>query len=252
MNPHNKKIVAIALTAITALNSFGLTMSLSTHAITTQTSLTVLTDTKSAFPDSQSVYDVLISFKKQYPDGTPWGKNKSYNWKGGIYTTGNGCAAFAFMLSDAAFGNLPARTTKIFNPSDVRIGDIINYHNHSVVVLEIKNDGFIVAEGSLNEAVKWGRLVTNVEISADFIQHITRYPQIITGDSNGDGKIDAADASCVLEDYALIQTGNSDYLPENRKKADDVTNDGKVDSIDASKILDYYAALSTGKNPNWN
>ncbi len=248
---HSKKsAVIIALTITTALNSCLFMIPCNTQAVTSQISITE--ETKSAAPDSQSVYNTLISFKNKYPEGTSWGKDKYYSWKGGIYTGGYSCAAFAFMLSDAAFGNLPARTTNTFSPSTVRVGDIIHYNNHFFVVLEIQNNGFIAAEGNVNGKVMWGRLITNNEIKAAFTQHITRYPQMTIGDSNEDGKIDSADASLILEDYALIQTGKASSLTENRKNASDVNNDGKVDSTDASKILAYYAMLSTGKNPTWN
>ncbi len=252
MISHKKTVSAIALTIIAALNSSQLAMSCNAQAMTPQITITASEEVKSSAPDSQTVYNTLISFKSKYPDGTPWGKDKYYGWKGGIYAGGYSCAAFAFMLSDAAFGSLPARTTNKFNPSDVRVGDIIHYHNHFFVVLEIQNDGFIAAEGNLNGVVVWERLIPYKDISADFIQHITRYPQITVGDSNEDGKIDSADASLVLEDYALIQTGKASSLTETRKKSADVNNDGKVDSTDASKILDYYALISIGKNPTWN
>lgn len=66
------------------------------------------------------------------------------------------------------------------------------------------------------------------------------------GDVNGDGMIDSSDASAVLSEYALIQTGSSTSFSDNQKKAADVNNDGIIDSSDASCILSYYAYVSTG------
>lgn len=72
------------------------------------------------------------------------------------------------------------------------------------------------------------------------------------GDVNSDGKVDSSDASLVLEEYAVIQTGGAGAFTENQKKAADVNNDSKNDSSDASKILEYYAMISTGKEPSWD
>ena len=66
------------------------------------------------------------------------------------------------------------------------------------------------------------------------------------GDPNGDGKIDAKDASFVLEAYAKLSTGSEDVLTAAQSTAADVKTDGNVDAKDASAILAYYAYLSTG------
>ena len=72
------------------------------------------------------------------------------------------------------------------------------------------------------------------------------------GDVNEDGSIDASDASKVLEEYALIQTGAEPTFTEIQKISADVNKDYSVDSSDASKILAYYADSSTGKTPSWD
>ena len=72
------------------------------------------------------------------------------------------------------------------------------------------------------------------------------------GDVNKDGKVDSADASLVLSEYGLIQTGGNLTFTDAQKKSADVNKDGKTDSSDASKILEYYGAVSTGKNPTWD
>ena len=72
----------------------------------------------------------------------------------------------------------------------------------------------------------------------------------LLGDVNEDGKVDSADASLVLAEYGLIQTGGTLTFTGKQKKAADVNKDGKSDSSDASKILEYYGAISTGKIPS--
>ncbi len=66
------------------------------------------------------------------------------------------------------------------------------------------------------------------------------------GDANGDGSVDAKDASFILVAYAKASTGSDDGLSDTQRAAADVNTDGKVDAKDASAILAYYAYLSTG------
>lgn len=66
------------------------------------------------------------------------------------------------------------------------------------------------------------------------------------GDPNGDGTVDAKDASFVLVEYAKLSTGSESSLTEAQKAAADINKDGKVDAKDASTILAYYSYLSTG------
>ncbi len=72
------------------------------------------------------------------------------------------------------------------------------------------------------------------------------------GDVNGDRVIDSSDASAVLMEYALLQTGDKSSLNDEQKKVADVNKDGIIDSSDASSILRYYSDISTGKKPEWN
>ncbi len=80
---------------------------------------------------------------------------------------------------------------------------------------------------------------------------VTTENPYIKGDVNYDGKIDSADASAVLEEYAIIQTGGEESFAITQKKAADVNDDSKTDSTDASSILQYYALISTGGKPSW-
>ena len=71
----------------------------------------------------------MTALKKQteYAEGASWDNGNEYTWKGGtqggIAAIGAGCVAFAYILSDAAFGDLPARMTSSVRFSDVKVGD---------------------------------------------------------------------------------------------------------------------------------
>ena len=66
-----------------------------------------------------------------------------------------------------------------------------------------------------------------------------------TGDIDGNGLIDAVDASKLLSYYAKISTDPSFNVTDELKLIADVDKNGTIDAVDASKLLSYYAYLST-------
>lgn len=121
------------------------------------------------------VYDKMIAQKANFPEGMAWTNDNFYAWKGGIYSGGYGCAGFAFAVSDAAFGEAGAVIHKDYN--NIKIGDIlrVNYDTHSVIVLEVKADFVIVAEGNYNGAIHWGREIPKSELVDEGSYIMTRY-----------------------------------------------------------------------------
>ncbi|MBD5470678.1 MAG: hypothetical protein HDR19_06075 [Lachnospiraceae bacterium] len=121
------------------------------------------------------IYDKMIAQKANFPEGMAWTNDNFYAWKGGIYSGGYGCAGFAFAVSDAAFGEAGAVIHKDYN--NIKIGDIlrVNYDTHSVIVLEVKADSVIVAEGNYNGAIHWGREIPKSELVDEGSYIMTRY-----------------------------------------------------------------------------
>lgn len=130
---------------------------------------------------AEEIYQILISFKSKYPEGMSWtNENRSYisyticpeySWYEGF-----GCVAFAFELSDAAFGDLPR--TEHYDISKIRVGDILRINNdsHSVIVLEVHSDGVVIAEGNYDRSVHWGRFLSTAELQKNLTFIWTRYP----------------------------------------------------------------------------
>lgn len=147
---------------------------------TTKKTTTTTTTIKSTLTE-KDVYNKMIAFKSKYPNGTPWDNSKCYKWKGGFFDEGCGCAGFAFMLSDAAFGS--AKAKKHTDVSKIRVGDILRLYNdtHSVIVLEVNSTGVTVAEGnmtivgSFENGVYWGRKITSSELKKDVNFIYTRW-----------------------------------------------------------------------------
>jgi hypothetical protein len=67
----------------------------------------------------------------------------------------------------------------------------------------------------------------------------------LLGDVDNSGKVNAIDASLVLEHYSKVSTGQSTSLDETQKKSADVNKDGRINAVDASQILSYYAYTAT-------
>lgn len=66
------------------------------------------------------------------------------------------------------------------------------------------------------------------------------------GDIDNDGRIDATDASKILQAYSALSTGGSNPLNHFQELAADVNHDGYITSVDASLVLSYYSYVSTG------
>lgn len=154
----------------------------------------------SLIPTPTQVYDAMIALKDQdeYKEGEDWTnevpypniKGEDYHWKGGPLDGANisavGCVAFAFRLSDEAFGSLPARMYAAggFTYEDIKPGDILRVNGdvHTVIVLEVSEAGVIVAEGNISSGdhkgkVHWGRGISKEEVMSQTSHYITRYPE---------------------------------------------------------------------------
>ena len=145
------------------------------------------------------IYGRMTALKDddRYKEGTYWTNDEPYSdskgyyrWRGGTINGKNivavGCVAFAFTLSDAAFGGLPARiyATGQFTFEDIKTGDIlqVNGDAHTVIVLEVHDTGVIVAEGNIGTGdhqgkIHWGRAMSKEDVMGSTSHYITRYPE---------------------------------------------------------------------------
>ncbi len=152
-------------------------------------------DIDSATLTPARVYDAMIALRDKtgYTEGAEWtdyvpysGKGDDvYRWNGGALGGSNiaavGCVAFAFTLSDAAFGRLPARmhANGAFKFEDIKVGDILrmNTDTHTVIVLKVSDTGVVVAEGNNSGKVHWGHTIDKDTVMRDTSHYITRYPE---------------------------------------------------------------------------
>lgn len=124
---------------------------------------------------ANQVYETIMAQKAVFPEGMRWTNDNYYSWKGGTYTGGYGCAGFAFAVSDAAFGDVRAKIHKDYN--NIRVGDILRVDNdtHSVIVLEVRENSVIVAEGNYNSTIHWGREISKARLIDASSYIMTRY-----------------------------------------------------------------------------
>lgn len=139
---------------------------------------------------------VLTQLQKEYPQGTAWGDDKYYFASvgpNGGSTRAYGCAAFATMVSDRIFGDLPYRRVsadysvdvkQIYRPGDLSHSTSINHWQ--VTMGEYwQGDGeyYYVADGNSNGIVNWctaGSYMKSLETLSKYdgivLYCYTRYP----------------------------------------------------------------------------
>ncbi len=187
-------------------------------------------------PTPQEAYEAMIALQSKFPEGMHWtdASSGTYTWKGGrgengeIATMGTGCVNFAFQLSDAAFGTLPARMLKEneFEFADIKVGDILRItYGHSVIVLQVNDDSMVIAEGNYNQSIHWGRVVTKSEVEQS-VHVLTRYPKGYIPPNNPDAN-DVIGEGPIQDDE-----GNPSGLQWKLTKSGTLTISGKGDMPD--------------------
>lgn len=124
-----------------------------------------------------NVREIINGLRDSYPEGMPWTNENNEYTSYPMYIKGYGCAAYAFLLSDTVFGELPP-TARHSNFDIIRAGDILRTQNdtHTVVVLEKRADSVVVTEGNFNGQVHWDREITRQELEEQNFYVRTRYP----------------------------------------------------------------------------
>ena len=201
-------------------------------------------------PTPQEAYEAMIALQEKFPEGMHWtdASSGTYTWKGGrgengeIATMGTGCVNFAFQLSDAAFGTLPARMLKEneFEFADIHVGDILRISlGHSVIVLQVNDDSMVIAEGNYNQSIHWGRVVTKSEVEQS-VHVLTRYPKGYIPPNNPDA--DAVIGEGPIQD----DEGNLSGLQWKLTKSGTLTISGKGD------MPDFNFGNPSVSNRPWN
>lgn len=176
-------------------------------------------------PTEEEAYESIIALKDEYPEGMKWNNADFGAFHGGYFYGGYGCAGFAFILSDEAFGDLPAVMLDVFDYDDIMVGDIlrINDDTHSVVVLATYDDRIVITEGNYNNSIHWGRELTKDTVMATTDYVMTRYQTHVHEYDDGvvtlepsceAGEITYSCKTCMDEYIELIQPVSDHVFPE--------------------------------------
>lgn len=151
-------------------------------------------------PTEAEVLAAIEALKGEYPEGMSWTNDNSYYSAVGGF--GFGCAGFAYICSDAAFGDAPI-TERHSDFDRIRVGDVLRINNdtHSVVVLQKKADSVIVAEGNYNKSIHWGREISRARLEQGGLQVATRW------------RAEAPEENTAATAYASTQTVQVDGKP---------------------------------------
>ena len=122
-----------------------------------------------AMPSEETVHERLMAMQEKWPDGSHWDGNSYYVDKNGQREYG--CFGFACMLQEAAFPGLygPYRYGAPSSLAQVHVGDMLSYNGasgHTVIVIEVHEDYVVVAEGNMDNGVRWGRTMSAEQVSA--------------------------------------------------------------------------------------
>ena len=155
--------------------------------------VSVLTSLAQTPLNETDVYNRLMErqYMEGYTEGTPWtdGTNSYVNtveffgYPVGWFT-GTGCFAFMTdMMEYASNYEYPIRKVEgtYENLPEIHIGDGLRLNNngHSVLVIEVHEDGHTVtvAEGNFNNSVHWGRTIDLADPSNGFTYLATFWPE---------------------------------------------------------------------------
>ena len=129
----------------------------------------------------EAVQNLILSLKDSYPEGYPYTMDITYTSNTGY--TGTACSAFAYWISDMAFGTAPMRILEEIEYNNIMVGDILQYDpdpgdntTHVVVVLEVYKDCVVTVEANYNDSVHWGSVFTRKQVE-NMLQHYSRYPE---------------------------------------------------------------------------
>lgn len=171
-------------------------------------------------PTEAEAFAIMTALKPQFPEGMPYTNDDYYQWNGGIFRGGYGCAGFCFYLSDAVFGYAPAYIVREFTYEQIRVGDIlrINNNTHSVTIMEKYDDRVVLAEANYGGTVHWGRTFTRSEVMLKGTYLMSRYPKAGWYRENGNwyfyvngepatGWIGGGSSWYYLDSNGIMQTG---------------------------------------------
>lgn len=158
-------------------------------------------------------------------------------------------------IGEWAFGNCDSLIAMTIENSNCEIND--NLMSMSItstiedvfleIILSAAPNSNTTIYGQQNSTAQYYAEVHNINFELSKVDD-SNIGDILKGDVNGDGKVDASDAADILVESALIGAGNGGEFTPEQNIAADVNGDGKIDASDAALILVYAAEVGAGND----
>ena len=125
-----------------------------------------------------NVSDLLSGLRNTYPNYGSWNMDRSYTSR--VLGTGTGSRAFTYMLSDQVFGAM--RSTRLSDPKDLRVGDVVTLSGGQYGLVASTNDtSFTYVTCNSAGVITWGNTMNLRSLSSSNTVY-TRYGSLPAGD----------------------------------------------------------------------
>lgn len=125
-----------------------------------------------------NVSDLLSGLRNTYPNYGSWNMDRSYTSR--VLGTGTGSRAFVYMLSDQVFGAM--RSTRLSDPKDLRVGDVVTLSGGQYGLVASTNDtSFTYVTCNSSGVITWGNTMNLRSLSSSNTVY-TRYGSLPAGD----------------------------------------------------------------------
>ena len=162
-----------------------------------------------------NVSDLLSGLRNTYPNYGSWNMDRSYTSR--VLGTGTGSRAFVYMLSDQVFGAM--RSTRLSDPKDLRVGDVVTLSGGQYGLVASTNDtSFTYVTCNSSGVITWGNTMNLRSLSSSNTVY-TRYGSLPAGDdtlADGSRATESNVKSLLREisrddDYGQGDRWNTDY-----------------------------------------
>ncbi len=127
-----------------------------------------------------NVSDLLSGLRNTYPNYGSWNMDRSYTSR--VLGTGTGSRAFVYMLSDQVFGAM--RSTRLSDPKDLRVGDVVTLSGGQYGLVASTNDtSFTYVTCNSSGVITWGNTMNLRSLSSSNTVY-TRYGSLPAGDDS--------------------------------------------------------------------
>ena len=180
-----------------------------------------------------NVSDLLSGLRNTYPNYGSWNMDRSYTSR--VLGTGTGSRAFTYMLSDQVFGAM--RSTRLSDPKDLRVGDVVTLSGGQYGLVASTNDtSFTYVTCNSSGVITWGNTMNLRSLSSSNTVY-TRYGSLPAGD---DTLTDGSEARESNVKSLRREISRDDDYGQGERWDDDYDSDELGNGGDGSRGFAYF------------